>query len=57
MTPRPKTSKHKPQIKPKPASISKYAKILGKLGGRPSKKDTNVNYLLHRINTNHGLLG
>lgn len=32
-----KTSKHKPKEYKKPASISKHAKIIGKLGGRPKK--------------------
>jgi len=38
MTPRPKTSKQIIKTPPKPASISKHAKILGKLGGRPKKE-------------------
>ena len=33
-----KTSKHKTKTYEKPASISKHAKTIGKLGGRPKKQ-------------------
>ena len=45
-----KTGKHATQIQPKPVSISKFAKILGKLGGRP-KKETSVGYTTKKTGT------
>jgi len=38
MAPRAKPSKHQPKPTQNRASISKHAKILGKLGGRPKKE-------------------
>lgn len=34
-----KTSKHTPKAKSKPASITKHARVLGNLGGRPKNDE------------------